>query len=442
MKFRIPLSRVLRQHLARQEGAVIVIFALMLPVMLAGLALAVETGSWFATQRKLQHAADAAAFSAAVGRISGDSDAMIDAAVRRVAEGGGLRPESGEISVTFPEEGRIQVVLTDSRPYAILRALDALTEGPDRFGGALSLSARAVATIGTLEDARLPVCLYVLDRREDGALELDDNARLDLTGCSVEVSSTDEDAVEIDGNSSMTAACVTVAGGIDGARRITSTVCTEPRTNRTPAPLPNELLLMEPPTNPRSVPRRNLGSSEFFVEATFDGHPSGVPMRRFRGGLNLRENRTYDFGPGLFIIDGGSFRAGNRTEVNAVNGTAFFLMNGAYIDFNNGAIVRLSGMDGGPWHNVVLFDSNDEDSEESHELVTTQLDGIVYLPRAEIELSGGSGVGTGCFLIAVGQFEMSGNARFTAECDLSSVDLPGFTGNSPDVTSIDIRLTE
>ena len=442
MTRRFPLHRAIGQHLSRQEGGVIVIFALMLPVLLAGLALAVETGTWFVTQRKLQHTADAAVFSAAVGQISGDSEAMIEATVQRVALAGGLRADSGEIRVTYPEEGRIEVVLTDSRPYAILRALDVLTEGPDRFGGALTLSARAVATIGALEDARLPVCLYVLERRDDEAMELDGSARLDLAGCTVEVSSTDNDALDIGGNSSITAACVTVAGGIDGASQITSTVCPEPRRNTTPAPLPNEILLLEPPSNPRSVPRRNLGSSEFFVETTYDDHPSGVPMRRFQGGLSLRNNRSYTFGPGLFIIDGGSFRAGNRTELNATAGTAFFLMNGAYVDFNNGAEVRMSGMEGGPWDNVVLFDSNDGDSEESHTLVTTELDGIVYLPRADFELSGGSGVGSGCFLIAVGRFAMAGNARFSAECDISSVDLPGYTGNSPDVTQIDIRLTE
>jgi len=442
MRFRIPLPRVLRQHLARQDGAVIVIFALMLPVMLAGLALAVETGSWFAAQRKLQHTADAAVYSAAVGRVSGDSDAMIEATVRRVAQAAGLRADSDAVSVTFPEEGRIQVVLSDSRPYAILRALDVLTEGPDRFGGALSLSARAVATIGTREDGPPPVCLYVLDRRDDDALSLNDDARLDLPRCSIEVSSTDSDAVEIGNRATITAACMTVAGGIDRPRRVTTTVCPEPRTYSTPAPLPDEILLIRPPANPRSVPRRNLGSSEFVVEATHLTHPSGVPMRRFQGGLTLRSNRTYNFGPGLFIIDGGSFNVGERTVLNAVNGTAFFLMDSAKVEFNNRAIVRLSGMTSGPWRNVVLFDSNDEDSEEFHELVAAQLDGIVYMPRGEVEFMGGSSTGSGCFLIAVGQFILKGSARLTAECGPSNAALPGFTGNSPDVTGTDIQLTE
>ena len=436
---RKPIGRRFAQG---QDGAVIVIFALALPVILAGLALAMETGLWFVTQRKLQHAADSATFSAAVALASGDDEAAVTDTARRVALASGLRADSGTVRVAFPEDDQVEVVLTDSRPYMILRALDVVTDGPDRFGGGITLSARAVASITAEEDERLPVCLHVLERRNDQAMEVDGNARLDFGGCTIEVASTDEDALDIGGNARVTAACVTVAGGIDGARRITSTVCPEPRPNTVPAPLAVELVLLEPPENPRSVPNRRLQSDEFDIETTYDDHPSGVPMRRFQGGLTLRNNRSYTFGPGLYIIDGGRFRAGNGTELNATDGTAFYLMNGAYVDFDNGAIVRLVGMDGGPWHNVVLFDSNDDDSEETHDLVTAQLDGIVYMPRAEINLSGGSGVGTGCFLIAVGEFRMTGNANITAECDLSNVDLPGYTGNDPDGTSIDIRLIE
>lgn len=440
---RIPAAAVkwlMSRFGMRQDGSVVIIFALLLPVLLAGLALAVETGMWFAAQRKLQHAADTATYSAAVAMVSGASQAEVVGTARRVALASGLRPDTGQVAVTFPAEDRIEVVLRDSRPYILVRAMERLVDGSDRFGGAISLTARAVATITAQDQEELPVCVHVLGTA-GMTLDMGGNSSLSIPTCTVEVVSGGSPAASIGGAAWIDAACVTAAGSISGIGAITTTECRAPRPNGSPAPLFPQLQTLPTVANPRSVPAQALGNNERTVTASFTGHPSGVPMRRFQGGLNLNGNTAYVFGPGIYIIDGGSFRTGNRTTLTATQGAAFFLMNGAYLDFHGGTVSRLSGLTSGPWANIVLFDSNDAPSAQNHTLVTSQLDGIVYLPRAVFGLSGGSSVGEGCFIIAVGSLRMTGGSGMVAECEITSVDLSGYWGDSRDLPP-DIRLIE
>ena len=54
-----------KKDLQKQKGAVIVLFALMLPVFIGGVGLAIDAGAMYEQNRRMQTAADAAALAAA-----------------------------------------------------------------------------------------------------------------------------------------------------------------------------------------------------------------------------------------------------------------------------------------------------------------------------------------------------------------------------------------
>ncbi|MBI5165451.1 MAG: hypothetical protein HY985_16295, partial [Magnetospirillum sp.] len=71
---RLPLRETVLRRLAGDErGAVAIVLALSLTVLVGMVALGMETELWFANMRVLQAAADAAAISAAYEAVAGDA---------------------------------------------------------------------------------------------------------------------------------------------------------------------------------------------------------------------------------------------------------------------------------------------------------------------------------------------------------------------------------
>ena len=79
-----------RDFYADKSGATAVIAAIMFPVVVGGLGLGAETGYWYLTQRKLQHAADLSGHAAGARLRAGDTKTQIDAAALNIATLSGL----------------------------------------------------------------------------------------------------------------------------------------------------------------------------------------------------------------------------------------------------------------------------------------------------------------------------------------------------------------
>src|SRR3546814_13161443 len=82
--------------LGDQRGAIAVITALALPVLLGFAALGVDVAGWYAQARAIQTAADAAALSAALGSMRTTDPAQIQPAALRSAARHGGGAASGE----------------------------------------------------------------------------------------------------------------------------------------------------------------------------------------------------------------------------------------------------------------------------------------------------------------------------------------------------------
>ena len=73
-----------------QSGAAAVVIAIIFPILVGGMGLGAETGYWYVTQRKLQHAVDVSAHAGGARLRAGDSKSQIDAAALNIALNTGL----------------------------------------------------------------------------------------------------------------------------------------------------------------------------------------------------------------------------------------------------------------------------------------------------------------------------------------------------------------
>lgn len=170
----IPVRGFLRD----ERGAAAIMVGLSLTVLIGAVGIGVEIGSWYATKRQLQTAADAAAMGAAydmyqVGDASSiQTAAEADAAKNDVVPGDGI----AITAVNPPAVGKfvgnnnaVEVTITE-QPSMMFAAL---------FQDSVTLAVRAVAEVKVLGEA----CVLSLSPSAPIGIQLSGSANLNLDGC-------------------------------------------------------------------------------------------------------------------------------------------------------------------------------------------------------------------------------------------------------------------
>jgi hypothetical protein len=82
-----PCLGLAARFMRDRSGAYLVMLGLMAPFFIGALAVGSETGMWYATQAKMQDAADSSAISAAIGAIAGDTNWTLQANATTASDG-------------------------------------------------------------------------------------------------------------------------------------------------------------------------------------------------------------------------------------------------------------------------------------------------------------------------------------------------------------------
>jgi Flp pilus assembly protein TadG len=109
-----------------RSGTYAVMFGLIAPVFIGTLALGSETGLWYATQTKMQGAADASAISAAIGLNGGDTNVTLEANATAASDGFVNGSKGTVVTVNKPplsgpnvgNPGAVEVII--KQPQALL----------------------------------------------------------------------------------------------------------------------------------------------------------------------------------------------------------------------------------------------------------------------------------------------------------------------------------
>nr|WP_255726296.1 pilus assembly protein TadG-related protein [Microvirga sp. ACRRW] len=410
-----------------EGGAAAVAMGLMSPVIIGGMALGGETGYWYYTQRKLQHAADVAAYAAAVRKRVGENGNPLQAAAVRVASASGFMPVMTDANPDPDATDLVTTNLTLNNPPLAGGSIDdndavevILSETKPRLLSSIfsdtpvEIRARAVAKL----TGGSPACVVALSATRSKAVEVSGNTSVTLNDCSVVSNSTQSDAYYMPNSTAdLTADCISTVGGSSvknpSPDLLDLNVCASVQENAPPAADPYADV-PEPSVSGYTCQSRTVSGAITPKELP---HPIYGAYSVFCDGIEVASNTTATFGPGLYIITGGNLKVNNKAILKS-NGATFFFANNTTAEISGSAELDLAAPTAGLYSGLVFFAARCEDSPlECGEVFkingnssTASIKGAIYLPGSTIEFLGGTKAESSCLQIIANTVTFAGNS--------------------------------
>src|SRR5579871_3944050 len=349
-----------------ESGNVAIIAALAMPLVLGFCGMGIETAYWFYKQRLLQGAADIAAYNATVALRNGEPTAQILSKASTDASSNGWTSANGTIQVNTPpvagnfkNGNSVEVLLTDSEQRMFSKIFN---------NGPIQISVRSVANYQSSGQA----CMLALDKTASQAVRIWGNNTTTLNGCNVMSDSFANDAVAVGGSSHLTAPCVLSVGGVSVQSTLTLTQCATPTTNAPPAVDPYRNL----PAPPIPQNCSNVG-----------GGNSPIQPGRYCGGVSINSTKT--FKPGVYVLDGGTFKLNANAVVDG-SGVTFYLTNGATVQFNGGAQINFSAPTSGTYSGILFYGDRTQPtaSQSFNGNGSSTMTGALYFPTQQVQMNG------------------------------------------------------
>jgi hypothetical protein len=392
------------------SGVAALVIALALPFVVGGFGLGTEVGAWYFNQRKLQNAADVAAFAAATQVRAGQAQevaediyvAWAEEAAIAAAARTGFRTERGTIRVVTPFGGnpdRVEVRLVEEVP----RGFSAIFAQ-----GAVDLGGRAVAEI---EGDGIPSCVLALDTAGEGALTFQGNNDLSISGCNAHANSLHENAVVVEGNPRVRMDCISTAGGVRLGRDLllSLTQCEAPLENA--AVVPDPYAGLEPPTD--------VMNQECQPETVFGGGAGAthtISPGRYCGTLELRRDVTME--PGVYVVEGDVHITSTANVVG--EGVTIYIKGTGEFRSNGTADVQLRAPTEGDYAGILLFADQPQGSTSTRHVMNgtarSFYNGAVYAPRGDIDVLGNDSTSGGCVQVVANRIRFTGNASVGVDC--------------------------
>jgi hypothetical protein len=393
------------RRLARDErGATLATTALLLFTLLGFVGLGIDLGAAFAVRRGAQNAADSAALSAAVDAAAGGKQLVQQA--RAVAARYGLVDGKDGVTVqvrtppaTGPNKGdkdATEVVI--QRPALGFFSLLFNPKPPP-------IGARAVATSALGAGSG---CLVALDRTAAQAVLFNGIPTVNLQNCTLYDNSSSSTALLLNGGITINASGIQVVGGIlkNGTVNLNADVETG----------------VPPVTDPYAKdpipPYNGCDQNNAVVNSgarTFNA--SGARPYVFCNGLIVNAG-SVKFGPGIYVINGGSFILNGSTGATAT-GATFVFTNGATFTFNSGTNINLSAPTTGPTAGKVIWvDPKGGGGQVTLNAGSNQVyTGAIYAPSRQMVLNGGTRVvNSVCTQIIVATIIVNGDVALQTDC--------------------------
>lgn len=412
------------KRFARDErGAIALMFALMLPLLIGIVGLGLEAGIWFKERRELQTIADAAAVSAAIENTYGATSAEIEAVATMEATSNGYDATTDTLTyVGTPTSGAyvgdtayIEVLFTRQLETILSQVLFSLSP---------STTARAVA--GTTSDQE--ACVLALAGTGTGIKLSGNGTSVTMAGCSLVANSSDADKAIWVQNGTLTTECLSTVGGTTVGGTL-DTTCTTPVTGAAAADDPFSDLTVPPFTSTGCL--TGTGNNAY-TPADGETLSEGV----YCDGLSISAGDTVTMDPGTYIIDEGDFTVNGNATITGSDVTIILTSNsgGSYgsIKITGGGTVDLSaptsedvsGAITGDYTGILFF--QDPDAPTNSNLNSSisggsevELGGAVYLPNNDLSFSGGNTADSnGCLMLVAQSVSFSGTADIDNECDM------------------------
>ncbi|WP_448205117.1 pilus assembly protein TadG-related protein [Azospirillum sp. sgz302134] len=429
--FHIPDLRIFLRRLRRDEsGAIAVMMAVAVSLLVGMLTLAVEFGSWYVARRGLQTAADAAAISAALERARGNLDGASAVALREAHRNGFLTDATTSFVLNVPPTsgpyaGRgdaVEAILQDRQERLFSRLF---------LSSDTTVSARAVATVGNGGKA----CVLALDPAQAGAIQGSGSATVNLPGCLLASDSKSSASIDLTGVVIVKAQSMWSAGGLSQGSNVTVNLDIPPTLNASPLadPYANVQVGTVGPCDYTSLVKVTNNQTKTFTPGVYCG---GIQIT---GGTVTFKPGTYYIVDGKLDVNGGTLKGQYSTSTDGV--TFVFTTRGVTgtniggMDIRGNAVLSLRAPAdlSNPFHGLLFYQDRRAPVGAVNKLnggSYTDVEGAVYFPNQELDWAGTNGTASpSCTQIVAKTVTFLGNATL-------GVDQCGSRGVSQILTSV------
>jgi Flp pilus assembly protein TadG len=376
------------------RGNITLLTALCLPMLLSALAIAIDLGYLYITQRNLQIYADAAAMAGALEAsscVSSNCGVIQKAATSAMTENGSAAPTvflqcatpSGTGLLLTVNNGPCALGTSDPNNSNTNYVEVVLTKNvPTIFGGMLGFHTVSISARAEAGKASSPgPCLNIIGTSSQ-TLTLNSGASItDGTGstCGVNVNSSGTPAVMENSGATVNVGSYTVHGSVtDNGGSYTHAPTTS-------APTKPDSFAAEITAGTLSTPTQPAASS------TCCNPVSGTTTLQpgyYSSGLNFNgSGYTVTLNPGIYYFNGG-VNVGGVT----LNGTGVTIyMASGQLNMNSASTINLTAPSTGPTAGLVIWQPASNTSQMNLDSASnSSWGGGVYLPSAQLTLNGGS----------------------------------------------------
>jgi hypothetical protein len=387
------------------HGGVLVYTAFMLPVLLGISGLSVDAGTWYASKRVSQAAADSGALAAALEVMRLEqadenytvTESELEVIAKAVAAENGYDVGEGDtIEVNYPPKsgpyvgtaGAVEVIVTQPAGVFLARILT------KRDG--ITVVGRAVAVGGVKDE-----CVYALS--ETGSAVTASGGAVVNLPCGIAANSVDDSALVTKGGACITATKIKVAGGMTGD-------CINPSTASKSPQFTDPFATMAPPSGYGGCDENKKINVNNGDDVTLE---PGV----YCNDISV-SGGTLTFEPGQYVFDGGgmSFSGGSVSGSDV----SFYITaasgQGDNISISSDSAVDLSAPSDGDMQGVLFYQDRGSPTNITHSIsgqANTSLEGILYFPNQELNFSGGTATDPVPTIIVADKIKFSGQSNFS-----------------------------
>jgi Flp pilus assembly protein TadG len=426
------IGRSVVSALKDRRGAVAIVMAIALPVVIGAAGIGVEAGKWYMVKRQAQTAADTGAFAGALELAAGISKATAQVTMKAAAEQAAAKQASlngftdkvNDVTVVINIPPKTGTNKTDDAVEVIVTRNEPLLFAALFLSEPTAIVARAVGLVEKEGNA----CILALNNTKDSALWLTGSSELKLDNCSLTSNSKSKKSVLFAGSQETDVSSVWSAGGINsnGGSSLPNNLHTYAWPTADPY---SELKVIKPLAE--VCPAVNGNKTTSYSGTLSPGVYCG--NTKFEGNVTLL--------PGTYYIDQGDLIFGSggsgSTVVECSCGTAdtgagvtFVLTSsdpaedaGNLVTNGNPEITLRApsrAMDDNgvnyPYPGMLIIQDPDASVSGDSRLnggVNVFLDGAIYFPHQELVYEGNSG-STACTLIVADSVKVTGSAKMTS----------------------------
>jgi hypothetical protein len=428
------------------SGNIAIVFALILPVLLAAAGVGLDFQQRRAQETALQDAADNLALRAARELlIENATEQGVEALVRAWADAQ-YAPTLGAFTIS-PEIDKQELT-------AFVEFEQPLKEGlffSNLFGSDDAIKAEALAQAQGVTN----VCVIALEKTKDYAVRAALSAKLDAPKCAIMSNSTSSRGVSASGSSKISANMICSAGGKEGSGL-----------NFSPMPLTDcpsyeDPLGQRPPPTVGACDETNLqlGQSASLaslstIAAAADAATATSPLPGYTrydlkpgvycGGLRIKSFADVHLSPGIYVMKDGPLIAELGARLVGENVGFYLTGDTSTFIFGPESIISLSAPTDGEMSGLPFFEDRLAPDDRLHQILSSNartLIGTIYLPRGILSVASLRPVASESAYTAIVAKKLSliGSPTLVLNADYADTDVPVPDGVGPTGGTVRLR---